>query len=286
MSGPPPEGYLGADARIGSAPAPELVEAGYRLELEDAPLLHRGLGLADLAHVTMLGEQGAIPAADLGRLLWGLLDLLDDHVAAAATEEAYGDLANVRERRLEQRIGTAAGWLNAGRPRREAGRIAFRLALRPRLLDLVAAVARFADSLVALAARERDTLMADYTYAQVAQPTTVGHWSLSFAYPALRDLERLRRDFTWVDRSPGGAGGVNGSRFPLDRDPCRRAARLPAARHAHPRRHVADRRPVGPPRTRRSPRRGPAASRRTSSCTAATSSACCGSATSCAGRAR
>ena len=217
MSGPPPEGYLGADARIGSAPAPELVEAGYRLELEDAPLLHRGLGLADLAHVTMLGEQGAIPVADLGRLLWGLLDLLDDHVAAAATEEAYGDLANVRERLLEQRIGTAAGWLNAGRPRREAGRIAFRLALRPRVLDLVAAVARFADSLVALAARERDTLMADYTYAQVAQPTTVGHWSLSFAYPALRDLERLRRDFTWVDRSPGGAGGVNGSRFPLDR---------------------------------------------------------------------
>ena len=132
-------------------------------------------------------------------------------------DASYGDLANVRERLLEQRIGVAAGWLNAGRPRREAGRIAFRLALRPRVLDLVVAVARFADGLVTLAARERDTLLPDYTYAQVAQPTTVGHWSLSFAYPALRDLDRLRRDFDWVDRSPGGAGGVNGSRFPLDR---------------------------------------------------------------------
>ena len=210
----PPEGYLGAQARIASAPAPELVEAGYVLELADAPLLHRGLGLADLAHVIVLSERGAIPGDDLRALLRALLDLLDEEVVPDAS---YGDLANVRERLLEQRIGVAAGWLNAGRPRREAGRIAFRLALRPRVLELVVAVARFADGLVTLAARERDTLLPDYTYAQVAQPTTVGHWSLSFAYPALRDLERLRRDFAWVDRSPGGAGGVNGSRFPLDR---------------------------------------------------------------------
>ena len=210
----PPEGFLGAGARIGRGPAPELVEAGFALELADAPLLHRGFGLADLAHAIVLCERGAIPAADLRVLLRALLDLLEEDVAA---DPSYGDLANLRERLLTQRIGSAAGWLNAGRPRREAGRIAFRLALRTRVLELVAAVARFADGLVVLAGRERDTLFPDYTYAQVAQPTTAGHWSLSFAYPALRDVERLRRDFAWVDRSPGGAGGVNGSRFPLDR---------------------------------------------------------------------
>ena len=59
--------------------------------------------------------------------------------------------------------------------------------------------------------------MPDYTYLQAAQPTTAGHWLLSFAYPALRDLERLRGDLAWVNRSPAGAGGVNGSRFALDR---------------------------------------------------------------------
>jgi argininosuccinate lyase len=213
----PPEGYLGAEARIGSGPAPELVEAGYGLELADAPLLQRGLGLADLAHAMVLAEGGAIPADDLRPLLRGLLELLGEDDLEPG-HEAYGDAANVRERLLEQRIGAAAGWLNAGRPRREAGRIAFRLALRPRILDLVDAVARYAAGLVALAARERDTPFPDYTYAQVAQPTTAGHWSLSFAYPALRDLERLRGDFAWVNRSPGGAGGVNGSLFPLDRE--------------------------------------------------------------------
>ena len=84
--------------------------------------------------------------------------------------------------------------------------------------DLVAAVTRFAAALTELAARERDTLMPDYTYLQPAQPTTAGHWALSFAFPALRDVERLRGDFDWVNRSPAGTGGVNGSRFTLDRE--------------------------------------------------------------------
>ena len=37
-----------------SAPAPELIEAGFALEVADAPLLHGGLNLADLAHVLAL----------------------------------------------------------------------------------------------------------------------------------------------------------------------------------------------------------------------------------------
>jgi argininosuccinate lyase len=208
----PPPGYLGADARIRRGPAPELVEAGYELELADTPLLARGLGLADLAHTLLLA---AIPDADRRALLAALLELLD--APEEPVDPRYGDLVNLRERRLEERIGTAAGWLSAGRPRREAGRIAFRLALRERMLDLHAAVLRFAGALVDVAERERDTPIPDYTYLQVAQPTTAGHWLLSFAYPALRDAERLRRDFEWINHSPAGAGGVNGSRFAPDR---------------------------------------------------------------------
>ena len=211
MSEPPP-GYLGTGARIGRGPAPELVEAGYELELADAPLLAHGLGLADLAHVIALD---AIPDGDRRALLAALVALLDEEMEIDAR---YGDLVNVRERVLEQRIGSAAGWLNAGRTRREAGRIAFRIALRRRVLDLAAAVTRYATALTEVAARERDTPLPDYTYLQAAQPTTAGHWLLSFAYPALRDIERLRGDFEWVNGSPAGTGGVNGSRFALERE--------------------------------------------------------------------
>ena len=206
----PPPGYLGAEARIRRGPAPELVAAGYELELADAPLLERGLTLADIAHVVALPT---IPDAHRRKLLDALPGL---DVSGVGSE--YGDLVNLRERALQERIGDAAGWLNAGRPRREAGRIAFRIALRARLLDLARATARFAGALTEKAAAERDTLMPDYTYLQAAQPTTAGHWLLSFAYPALRDLDRVLRDFEYANRSPAGAGGVNGSRFPLDRE--------------------------------------------------------------------
>ncbi len=35
--------------------------------------------------------------------------------------------------------------------------------------------------------------MPDFTYLQAAQPTTAGHWLLSFAHPALRDATAARR---------------------------------------------------------------------------------------------
>ncbi len=210
----PPEGYLGATARIRSGPAPEMVAAGYALETADGPLLQRGLTLADLAHVLVLREQGVIPGSDATALLGALLEL---DRSEFEFDPVYGDAYNSRERWLESKVGTAAGWLAAGRPRREAGRIAFRIALRGRVLDLTAAVARFAAALTDLADRHAATLMADYTYLQAAQPTTFGHYLLSFVYPALRDGQRLRHAYAWVNRSPGGVGGVAGSRIPTDR---------------------------------------------------------------------
>ena len=54
--------------------------------------------------------------------------------------------------------------------------------------------------------------MPDQTYLQQAQPSTFGHYLLSFAYPVLRDAERLLDELVEVNASPGGAGCVNGSR--------------------------------------------------------------------------
>ena len=212
-----PEGYLGATGRIDAGPSPELVAAGYERELADNDLLSAGMGLADLAHVLSLGEHGVIPADQERALLAALLDL-DERDPATLADARYGDLYNLRERWLEQRIGGAGGWLAAGRPRRETGRTAFRIGLRTLVLELEAAVARLAAALIEQADRRRATLMPDLTYLQVSQPTTVGHWLLSFAAPALRDGDRLRGDFAWVNSSPAGAGGVNGSRVPADRE--------------------------------------------------------------------
>ncbi len=214
---PPPEGYLGTTARITSGPAPELVEAGYQLEIADAPLLHRGLTVADLAHLAELVECGALTRAEAAPVAAVLLQLLDSPASAFPYDPVYGDAYNSRERELERQLGPAAGWLHLGRTRREAGRIAFRLALRDRLLTLHADVAAFASAVADQAARQAGTLWADTTYLQPAQPSTFGHYLGGFAEQAVRHLGRIEAAYTGTDVSPAGAGGAGGTRIPLDR---------------------------------------------------------------------
>jgi argininosuccinate lyase len=163
-----PTGYLGASARINSGPAPELVQAGYALEVADAPLLHRGLGLADLAHVVALAEADVVPPGDAAALLSTLLEWLDTPVEEFPYDALYGDAYNSRERELERRLGDMAGWLHTGRTRREAGRIAFRLALREDLLDLHESLTRFVVAVAAQADAHAATIWADTTYLQPA----------------------------------------------------------------------------------------------------------------------
>ena len=213
----PPEGYLGSGARITSGPAPELVEAGYALEIADAPLLHRGLTLADLAHLVELVTCGALRADEAAPLCGVLLDLLDSPAAEFPYDPVYGDAYNSRERELEKALGPAAGRVHLGRTRREAGRIAFRLALRDKLLSLHADVAAFASEVAALADEHAATLWADSTYLQPAQPSTFGHYLGGFAEQAVRSLDRIEAAVAGADASPAGAGGVGGARLPLDR---------------------------------------------------------------------
>jgi argininosuccinate lyase len=92
-----------------------------------------------------------------------------------------------------------------------------RLTARRRVRELHDALA---DQVSALARQARTTAAAvgtDYTYLQPAQPTTVGHLLLAYAYPALRDAGRARAGHAALGRSVAGAGGSAGSRWALDR---------------------------------------------------------------------
>ena len=219
-----PEGYLGAEGRLASGPSPRLVEAGYALELADAAFLHQGLSLADLAHVLELDEIGVLPAGTAGQLCRELLDFWSTPVDAFPYDSLYGDAYNSRERELERRLGAEAGWLPTGRTRREAGRIALRIALRERLLQLHEAVADLAAALVGRGVELADAVYNDTTYLQPAQPSSFGYYLCGFAEQATRDLERIQVSHRWVNRSPAGSGGVGGTTIPLDRE--RLASRL------------------------------------------------------------
>ena len=212
------EDYLGAGGRLEGGPAAELVASGYAHEIADAPRLAPWLSLADLAHAVALVEGGGVVGDEAHALLGGLLDLHEIAPADFPWRPELGDAFNSRERALQARVGaSAAGWLSAGRARREAFRVALRLTARAGTLDLHDAQLDLATALVDLAERHADDLAADYTYLQPAQPTTIGHLLLAYAYPALRDAGRLRAVHGWLDLGVAGAGGSAGSRWPLDR---------------------------------------------------------------------
>ena len=204
--------------------APELVDGGFALEVADAPLLHDGLNVADVAHVLVLRERGVIPDAAARALLGVLRDAVATPWSEFGYDPAHGEVYNCRERRFAAAIGRDAGWLHAGRPRREAVRIALRLRVRRDVADLVEAAAAFVAAVAQVADAQAETLMVDQTYLQHAQPSTFGHFVLGSAYPVLRTVDRLTTGLDGINRSPAGAGGVNGS--PLVGDRARTAALL------------------------------------------------------------
>lgn len=139
--------------------------------------------------------------------------------AAFPWDPAVGDAFNCRERVLSDRIGSdAAGWLSAGRPRREAFRVALRLLARQGVASMHAALVDLAEAHLDQASRHGEAVAADYTYLQPAQPSTVGHLVLAWAEPVLRDVDRLARAHADVDLSVAGAGGTAGSAWPISRE--------------------------------------------------------------------
>lgn len=219
MSNPDETSILGdpleVGARLSRGPAARMVDTAFAMELDGQRDLQREIGLADLAHTVMSIESGVIPR-ESGRALLKVLLALQSG-AELPLDAALGDLYTNREAWIAERT-PAVGWLGAGRARREATTIAWQLAVRDRLLALAGALVGCGAALTRRGASMRDVLAPDYTYLQAGQPSTFGHYLLSFAFPMLRDLDRVRAVHGRVDRSPAGCGSANGSALPQDRD--------------------------------------------------------------------
>jgi argininosuccinate lyase len=206
---PSPAAVLEVGERLTEAPSRSLTDIAFSDELRAQLGLAPAIGWVDLAHTLTLAEQGVIPPDAARSLIAALLALREDG-SALAPSAAYGDLYTNREAWLAERTHTA-GWLGVARARREALTTAYHLMLCDELLGLGEALAEAVERLSALSLRHRSTLMPDYTYLQRAQPTTFGHYLQSFAWPVLRDLDRIEALYGRADQCPAGIGSSNGS---------------------------------------------------------------------------
>lgn len=209
--------YYGKGGRLGGGAGDELVNSAYQHDCADADVLLEGLNYADLAHAIMLVEQKIIPRKAGSLLIKNLLEIQKIKLEDFPIRPELGDVYNSKDALLKKRIGDTAGWLHAGRARREAVNIGYLLAVRARLLRLVGEHISLGEILVEQAEKNVATVMPDFTYLQHAHPTSLGHYILTYVYPMLRDLERLRNSYIHFDQCPAGSGSVNGSRLPLHR---------------------------------------------------------------------
>jgi argininosuccinate lyase len=219
--------------RLTEAPSRSLTEIAFSNELRAQLGLAQTSGWVDLAHTLTLAEKGMIPI-DAARSLIGALLALHEDGASFTPSTVCGDLYTNREAWLAERT-KASGWLGVARARREALTTAYHLVLCDELLGLGVALARAVEGLSALSLQHRSTLMPDYTYLQRAQPTTFGHYLQSFAWPLLRDLDRIEALYGRADQCPAGIGSSNGSVIMQDRR--KLAERLG---FLHPVRHARD----------------------------------------------
>lgn len=196
--------------------ASEVVQSANSLEAKYGPILFRGLGLANMAHVRTLRHASVISEEVERELLYAITEV--DTLGEIDFDPAIGDAYVNYEKAVAKYAPDTVGWLRAGRARRDATNIAFHIAVRHRLLDLWKAVISLAREVVNTAYDNTYTLMPDYTYLQQAQPTTLGHYLLGFVYPMLRDMTRLEACYDRVNRCPGGIGSSNGTRLGLDRE--------------------------------------------------------------------
>lgn len=171
-----------------------------------------------LAHVTMLGQCGILPADDVEKIKDGLLKvrqsiLRGDHQFVVADEDIHMSI----EKALIDEIGPVGGKLHTGRSRNDQVATDMHLYLRKRVVEFVEQLRKLQEALIGQAKMNLDTIVPGYTHLQRAQPILFAHHLMAYVSMFGRDIERLQDSYKRIDALPLGAGALAGTTFAIDR---------------------------------------------------------------------
>ncbi|EPR42763.1 Argininosuccinate lyase [Desulfovibrio sp. X2] len=181
----------------------------------------RALYAADVAgskaHARMLARVGVLTGAEAEAICGGL-DAVKAEIEAG-TFEFRTDREDVHmniEARLTELIGEAGKKLHTGRSRNDQIGLDFRIHIAARVNAWVAGLRRLIGVLAARAAEHKETLLPGCTHFQPAQPVSLAHHLLAYAFMFKRDVERLEGALDRVLVSPLGAAALAGTTYPVD----------------------------------------------------------------------
>jgi len=170
-----------------------------------------------MAHAAMLARQGVITADEAEAIRGGLEKVRAEIEAGEMVWHAgLEDVHMHVERRLTELIGSPGGKLHTGRSRNDQVALDFRLHVTRRLGEWAELLAGLAGTLTARAEGHQDVLLPGHTHLQPAQPVSLAHHLLAYAWMFRRDHERVGDCLRRVMVSPLGAAALAGTTHDLD----------------------------------------------------------------------
>lgn len=193
------------------------------VEFETSIHVDERMALDDIAgskaHAAMLAHQGIISAEENDAIQKGLASIESDLAAGTlAIDYSAEDIHSFVEATLTDRIGEAGKKVHTGRSRNDQIALDERLYLRRAIPELQQALKKLIKTLADLAAEHTDSLLTGFTHMQHAQPVTLAHHLCAWAWPLVRDCERLSDSLKRISKSPLGSGALAGSDLPLNRE--------------------------------------------------------------------
>jgi len=172
-----------------------------------------------LAHAKMLGAQGIITGAEADTIRSALMEIrlaieADDFDFDLTDEDIHMSV----ERALIDKIGPVGGKLHTARSRNDQVATDMRLHLKRVLLVLAEEIAALQDAFLALAEKNRETVLPGYTHLQRAQPIFLAHHFLAYVFMFARDAEKLKDCYRQADVMPLGSAAMAGTPLPIDRE--------------------------------------------------------------------
>jgi len=171
-----------------------------------------------LAHVTMLGKCGILPAEDVETIKAGLLKVREkirsgEQQFLIADEDIHMNI----EKALIDEVGPVGGKLHTGRSRNDQVATDMHLYLRKRVVEFVEMLRKLQAALIGQAKQNLDTIVPGYTHLQRAQPILFAHHLMAYVSMFGRDIERLQDSYKRIDALPLGSGALAGTTFAIDR---------------------------------------------------------------------
>ncbi len=172
----------------------------------------------NLAHTTMLKEQGIISADNADQILKALNELESEGINALTLDSSVEDIHMALENYVTEKIGESAGFMHTGKSRNDQVATDLRLVLKEEIEEIEEELLDFIETIIGISSNHTESVMVGYTHLQHAQPTTFAHHLMAYANELRRDYERIEDAKKRVDMCPLGSAAMTGTGFKIDRE--------------------------------------------------------------------